>query len=151
MSADQHDVIATATLTIEDRIEIEGVLYQYLEGLDRYDVAQFLAVFTDDAEITIQVGSNRQSFAGIDRIREFLEIRQGNAFHITTDSTLVADGDHAIRHARFLAFPSTPSPDGTPIVKWIGRSRDTLVRVGGRWLIQLRELHVLQGASPHPQ
>ncbi|MCU1458772.1 MAG: hypothetical protein JWL73_2864 [Actinomycetia bacterium] len=132
-----------------DRFEVEDLLHEYLEALDGNDRERFLATFTPDATILIDYGTHTETYSGSDGLNEFHAPRGGTAFHLTTDSRVEWDGETAIRSARFLAFPAAAA-DGIPVVRWIGRSRDTVVRTEAGWRISLRELWVLQGASPHP-
>lgn len=131
--------------TIVDRTEIDDVMFDYLDALDRHDVERFLSTFTHDAEITVDYRSEQQAYAGTDRLREFVEGRGGNAFHVTTDSTVRVEGDEARRWSRFLGFPS--GGESGPVVNWIGRTIDDLVRTDAGWRIQRRQIWVAQGGG----
>jgi hypothetical protein len=132
--------------SLADRVEVEHVLFTYLECLDSHDVAGFLTAFAADGEITVDYRSQVETYRGTDRLREFVEGRGGNAFHITTDSAVAVDGDRATRWARFVGFPADPA-DGRPTPNWLGRSIDELIRHDDGWKIARRRIWVVQGGG----
>jgi ketosteroid isomerase-like protein len=131
---------------LADRLEIEDLATKYMDSLDGGDIDGFVGVFTQDAEIRSNEGdgSDIQIFHGHAQIREFVDVRQGAAFHCSTDSTVTIDGDTAVRNSRWIAFPAKPESDGTPVVRWIGRGTDEVVRTPEGWRIAVRHIIVFQ-------
>ena len=136
--------------TYEDRIAVEDVMARYVWTVDSLDADGYVAVFTKDAVID----ANGNISKGHDEIRgivtSLIKRRDDNKAKGLPASSL----HHVISNVR-ITFPKPGEAlhqsywqtvirdkDGKMIPAAMGRSRDRLVKVNGKWLIKERKLTV---------
>jgi len=129
---------------IQDRVAIEQLMWDYIQALDSGDAERYAALFTPEGEFK---GAN-MSAKGRDALKNMiLESRKalasanwGNApagrlYHIVTNPHIeFIDQDRARFHAYWMGALSDKG------VTSAGREINDLVRVDGRWLINVRDV-----------
>ena len=130
------------------RQELRGLAERYAQGVDRRDVETFVALFHDDAVITIHDPSEStepRELRGIDRLAKVPEAikRYAKTFHLLGQSTYdIGDGE-ATGEVYCIAHHLTPDAHGgTNYVMYI-RYEDTY-RPGadGVWKFASRRLRI---------
>jgi ketosteroid isomerase-like protein len=130
------------------RQELRGLAERYAQGVDRRDVETFVALFHDDAVITIHDPSEStepRELRGIERLAKVPEVikRYEKTFHLLGQSTYdIGDGE-ATGEVHCIAHHLTPDVHGgTNYVMYI-RYEDTY-RPGpdGVWKFAHRRLRV---------
>jgi uncharacterized protein (TIGR02246 family) len=129
----------------QDRVEIEQLMWLYIQALDSGDAESYAALFTPDG----QFGRGDSAIKGRDALRKMVaDARQqrdadaksgkkaSRMFHIVTNPHIeFVDKDHARFHAYWMgAFAA-----GGPITS-AGREVNELVRFNGQWLIRVRDV-----------
>ncbi|NLV29564.1 MAG: nuclear transport factor 2 family protein [Acidobacteria bacterium] len=129
---------------IEDRVAIEQLMWDYIQALDSGDAERYAALFTPEGEFK---GVN-MSVKGHDALKNMIagsgEARaaanQGDApagrlYHVVTNPHIEFIGqDRARFHAYWMGALSDRG------VTSAGREVNDLVRVDGRWLIDVRDV-----------
>ena len=128
-------------ITPEDRFAIEDLIGRYLWNLDTGDVEGVVAVFTPDG-VVIDTQANRYEGEGGSRrfavefiTREDFRGRQ----HLVTPLFFEGGGDRYVVTS-YWTVVKWRFALGTKEVASTGWSKDTVVRIDGRWLIQERRL-----------
>ena len=136
--------------TFEDRAAVEDVMARYVWAVDSLDADGYVAVFTEDAVID----SNGSISRGHDEIRKIvtglIKWREDNRAKGLPANSM----HHVISNVRIM-FPKpgealhlsywqtmVRDKDGKMITGGMGRSRDRLIKIDGKWLIQERTLTV---------
>jgi len=146
-SADQADVLRQ----VQDRADIEALMWRYVRALDTLDAEAYAAVFTADG----QFGSGRTARHGAAELKQMItELKQGRAtreaagepaspamYHvITNDSIEFIDRDNARYESYWMTVFGAGGEGVPPRVAAAGRGIDLLVRVNGAWLIKSRNV-----------
>lgn len=129
---------------IEDRVAIEQLMWDYIQALDSRDAERYAALFTPEGEFK-GVG---MSAKGTEELKKMIagsgEARAsagegsapaGRLYHIVTNPHIEFLGqDRARFHAYWMGALSDKG------VTSAGREVNDLVRVDGRWLIDVRDV-----------
>ena len=132
-------------LRAQDRVEIEQLMWEYIQALDSHDAEAFVSKFTPDG----QFSSSESTAKGRDALKKMVvdawkKMDAGNEdgkkkpdmYHIVTNPHIeFIDKDHARYYAYWMGVLET----GGEIVT-AGREVNELVKVNGRWLIRLRDV-----------
>lgn len=136
---------------MQDRKEIEHLMWRYVRALDTLDADAYAAVFTENGSF----GSGANAAEGREALRQMIvglqesraeRLEQGGAptppmHHIITNSRVeFIDEDHARYHSYWMTVFGTNEANETPRVAAVGRGIDELVRVDDEWLIQSRDV-----------
>jgi hypothetical protein len=134
----------------KDRAAIEKVMWQYARALDTLNADAYVATFTPDG----QFGGGANATKGHDALHKMIaDLAKRNAeteaktgkkppamYHTAMNPYLeFVDKDHAILRAYWtttFAGANTGDPARIAAVGW---ERNQLVRVNGKWLIQVRD------------
>jgi hypothetical protein len=135
---------------MQDRIQIENLMWRYVRALDTFNADAYAATFTPDG----QFGSGPTATKGRDALKKMIQglanppaDKSGKApaprapmYHVITQPHMeFLDKDHVHYEAywttTFGAVGQTPAR-----VAAAGREVDELVRVNGQWLIKLRDV-----------
>lgn len=133
-----------------DRGEIEALMWRYARALDSFDPEAYAAVYTSDGQFGVGANATRGQQALKDMIQGLKDGRAERTaagevvapmYHMTTDSWVeFIDDTHARHHSYWLTVFGAAGPGTTPDVAAAGRGVDDLVKVEGRWLIQIRNV-----------
>lgn len=135
---------------VQDRNEIDALMWRYARALDSYDVEAYVAVYTESGQFS--AGPNVvQGRAALTKM--MADLKTGRAdraaggekvapmYHMTTDSyTEFVDRDHARVHTYWLTVFAAVGQEVPLRVAAAGRGIDDVVRVNGRWLIESRNV-----------
>ena len=133
----------------EDREAINALMWRYARALDKFDPDAYVAVYTEDG----QFGSSSTATKGREALWQMIEdlragrearAREGNPaapmYHMNTDVWIeFIDDTHALHHSYWLTVNGAGGGDPARVVA-AGRGVDHLVKVDGRWLIQMRDV-----------
>jgi len=135
---------------IQDRVAIEQLMWDYIQALDSGDAERYAALFTPEGEFKGADMSTKGRDALKNMIlesRKAMESRKtlaaanegtapaGRLYHIVTNPHIeFIDQDHARFHAYWMGALSDKG------VTSAGREINDLVRVDGRWLINVRDV-----------
>ena len=126
-----------ALRTIQDRAEIEELMYRYAEMVDQRDWKQMDRIFAIEATIDYTstggvVGPFRETLAWLDRALESWPVN----LHIVTNLVIELEGDRARTRCYFHAPMGRNVPDGEQlIITNAGRYEDVLARTADGWRI----------------
>lgn len=122
---------------LEDRDAIHQLFIDYGRHLDAGDWDAYAGLFAEDGEVLLGPMGRAQGRSAIrDLMERTLTPRLGTAFHIISSPIVVLDGDSATSEVMWTVL--TKRDDGGPELTMMGRHRDVLSRVDGRWFIQRR-------------
>lgn len=145
-----HALLAAASLSLlaagpaladrtEDREAIEALMWKYARALDTGNVDAYVALYTEDGQFGVGDGAikGREALRGL--------FRGGGGpsqlLHMTTDSWIeFIDDTHAKHHSYWLTMRMGANGQ-PPSVVAIGVGVDELVKVDGKWLIQVRNVN----------
>ncbi len=133
-------------LRAQDRVEIEQLMWEYIQALDSHDAEAFLSKFTPDGEFR----SRETSAKGRDALKKMVVDawkkmdasneegkKQPHMYHIVTNPHIeFIDEDHARYYAYWMGVLET----GGGVVT-AGREVNELVKVKGSWLIKIRDVN----------
>jgi len=132
-------------LRAQDRVEIENLMWEYIQALDSHDAEAFAAKFTPDG----QFGRGESASKGREALKKMVvdawakmaaDTKEGDKkkphmYHIATNQHIVfIDEEHARYHAYWMGVLKTGE------IVSAGREVKELVRVDGRWLISFRDV-----------
>lgn len=134
----------------EDRVQIEKLMWNYVRALDTENPDAYAATYTPDG----QFGTGKQAVKGRAALREMIEgfrksdaesvakgQKRGAMYHMLLNSYVsFPDRNHARMEAYWLTVFSGNPPKVPVQVAAAGREVDDLVKVNGKWLIQLRDV-----------
>jgi len=140
----------TAEQQMQDRAEIEALMWKYTRSLDGYDPDGYASVYTTDG----QFGTGANATKGHDALRKMVaDLKQRRAeneakgqkqpamYHMTMNEQLeFIDNDHARINAYWQTVFGALGQDTPVRVAAAGRSVDDLVRLNGKWLIKTRNV-----------
>jgi uncharacterized protein (TIGR02246 family) len=135
---------------IQDRAQINKLMWDYARALDTGNVEAYVATFTEDG----QFGRGANAVKGRQALREMMGAfrksptagqakvpRMGSMYHMTANHYIeFIDKDHAIFHGYWLAFTAGSGENARPTIVGVGREVNEVVRVDGKWLIQVRDI-----------
>lgn len=131
---------------MEDREQIEQLMWRYTRALDSFDPDAYVAVYTQDGSFAGTQGRDAlyKMIADL-RDSRAKQAAEGNPpapmFHATENSwTEFVSADHARHHAYWVTYFGANGPDQPARMVSVGRSVDDLVRVDGQWLIKSRNI-----------
>lgn len=134
----------------KDRAEIEKLMWQYARALDTLNPEAYVATYTPDG----QFGGGANATKGHDALRKMMEgLKKNNTdteaktgkkppamFHTSMNEYLeFVDKDHAILRAYWTTTFAGDAPGAAARIAAVGWERNELVRVNGKWLIQIRD------------
>jgi hypothetical protein len=143
IAASDADILRQA----QDRAEISELEWNYVRAIDSLNADAYAQVFTPDGAFGATKGSAALHQMVIDLKKSQADraaksgVPQAAMHHIVTnDYVRFIDRDHARMYYYWMTvFAGTPTTQ-PPRVAAAGRGQDDLVRVGGRWLIQTRNV-----------
>jgi hypothetical protein len=135
---------------IQDRAQINKLMWDYARALDTGNVEAYCATFTKDG----QFGRGANAVKGRQALREMMGAfrksptvgqenvpRMGSMYHMTANHYIeFIDKDHAVFHGYWLAFMAGSGENTQPTIVGVGREVNEVVRVDGKWLIQVRDI-----------
>lgn len=131
---------------MEDREQIEHLMWRYTRALDSFDPDAYVSVFTEDGAF----GNIKGRDALYKMIADLRDSRakqtaEGNPpaemFHATENYwTEFVNDNHARHHAYWVTYYGANGADSPARMIQVGRSVDDLVRVNNQWLIQSRNI-----------
>jgi uncharacterized protein (TIGR02246 family) len=136
---------------VQDRAQIEKLMWQYIRALDTENPDAYAAVYTPDG----QFGSGPNAVKGRDALKKMIvdlqkraadaqaETRQKTPpmYHVIANSYLeFTDKDHAHMEAYWMTVFAQAGPNVPVRVAAAGREVDELVRLDGQWLIKFRDV-----------
>lgn len=135
---------------IQDREQISKLMWDYARALDTGNVEAFVALFTEDG----QFGRGEKAVKGKKALLEMMgsfrkspTAGQGNTpktgamYHMTANHYIeFKDRDHAIFHGYWIAFVAGSGQNTQPTIVGVGRELNEVVRINGKWFIQVRDI-----------
>jgi ketosteroid isomerase-like protein len=128
--------------------EINNLLSDYCDRIDRYDVDGLLALFAADA--TYDFGFDRR-YTGHDALRGLfrrVEVYRATSHHVSNVHLTIA-GDRAGVRCALYAY-HVRAADASEVHVW-GQYQDELLHRDGRWLIARRALRVAHEKGTRPE
>ncbi|MGD9161275.1 MAG: nuclear transport factor 2 family protein [Desulfobacteraceae bacterium] len=133
-------------LRAQDRVEIEQLMWEYIQALDSHDAEAFLSKFTPDGEFR----SSASTAKGREALKKMVVDawkkmdatdkdgkKKPHMYHIVTNPHIeFIDEDHARYHAYWMGVLET----GGEVVT-AGREVNELVKINGKWLIKIRDVN----------
>ena len=128
-----------------DREEIEQLMWRYARALDTANADGYAANYTVDG----QFGSGANATKGREALKKMIAgtgERQAAAkrppmYHMHANHAITfTDKDHARFDAYYITARAAGGQDQPLQVLAVGRSVDELVRLNGKWLIQVRNV-----------
>ena len=133
-----------------DRAEIEDLMWRYARALDTGNGEAYAAAYTPDG----QFGTGANATKGTEALKRLAGGQPrtpapGAAaaparpplYHMHANHAITfIDKDHARFDAYYLTARAAGGPDQPLQVLAVGRSVDDLVRLNGKWLIQVRNV-----------
>jgi hypothetical protein len=134
----------------EDRVQIEKLMWNYVRALDTENPDAYAATYTPDG----QFGTGKQAVKGRAALRKMIaDFRKSDAervakgqkrgamYHMLLNSYVsFPDRNHAHMEAYWLTVFAGDPPKVPVNVAAAGKEVDELVKVNGKWLIQLRDV-----------
>lgn len=132
-------------LRAQDRVEIEKLMWDYIQALDSGNAEAYAALFASDG----QFGRGESAVKGRDALKKMVldarkqmeadnegDQKRPHMYHIVTNPHIeFIDIDHARYHAYWMGVLKT----GGDIIG-AGREVNELVRTDGRWFISIRDV-----------
>jgi uncharacterized protein (TIGR02246 family) len=133
-------------LRAQDRVEIEQLMWEYIQALDSHDAEAFLSKFTPDGEFR----SSASTAKGREALKKMVVdawkkmdaanedgTKKSHMYHIVTNPHIVfIDKDHACYYAYWMGVLET---GGEVVIA--GREVNELVKINGGWLINIRDVN----------
>jgi uncharacterized protein (TIGR02246 family) len=122
---------------LEDREAIHQLFIDYGRHLDAGNWDAYASLFADDGEVLLGPMGRAKGRANIrEMMAKVLTPRLGSAFHIISSPAVSIDGDRAEAEVMWTVLERAET--GGPRVTMVGKHRDELSRIDGRWYIQRR-------------
>ncbi|MGD2166842.1 MAG: nuclear transport factor 2 family protein [Gammaproteobacteria bacterium] len=145
-SADDADTLRQ----MQDRVEIEALMWRYVRALDTFDADAYASVFTEDG----QFGNGPNATKGRAALRTMIaNLKSGREEraasgetvaplqHVIANSRLeFINNDEALFHSYWMTVGGSTGSGTRPNILASGRGVDHLVRVNGQWLIRNRDV-----------
>ncbi len=133
-------------LRAQDRVEIEQLMWEYIQALDSHDAEAFVKKFTPDG----QFKSRENSVKGREALKKMVldawkkmdaanegGKKKPHMYHVVTNPHIeFIDKDHARYYAYWMGVLET----GGEIVT-AGREVNELVKIDDSWLISIRDVN----------
>lgn len=134
-------------VAVEDRLEIQDLLYRYAYALDVGDEDDLLAVFVDEPVLESAVTGNK---VGLDHVRAIsLRAREKRHIyrlrHMISNFQITGDADQAsvtAYFAEFITWIESSRPYPSTELQFVGHYDCDVVKIGGEWRIARRAVHV---------
>jgi hypothetical protein len=134
----------------KDRAEIEKLMWRYARALDTLNPDAYVATFTPDgqfgggANATKGHAALHKMIADLAQRNKETESKSGKKppamYHTSMNPYLeFVDKDHAIFRAYWTTTFAGDGPNTPARIAAVGWERNELVRVNGKWLIQVRD------------
>jgi hypothetical protein len=126
-----------------ERKAVEDVLYRYASSIDQRDYATLRSVFVDDA--VTQYGEAPEMHGGDTVVKWVEEMCVGQSFQHHLINVYHVDLDLDAGEARSLTYHTSHqirSAEPDKVILIVGRYRDVLRRVEGRWKIAEKRMEV---------
>ena len=134
----------------EDREDIKALMWHYARALDTFDADAYAALYTPDG----QFGSGNRAAKGTQALKDMIiGVKEGREkrmaagekvpklYHMTADSWIeFIDSTHAIHHSYWLTLFAGEGEGASTTIAAAGVGADHLVKVKGRWLIEMRDV-----------
>ena len=144
--ADEENVLRE----IQDRAQINKLMWDYARALDTGNVEAYVATFMEDG----QFGRGANAVKGRQALREMMGAfrksptvgqaniqRMGSMYHMTANHYIeFVDKDHAVFHGYWIAFMAGSGENTQPTIVGVGREVNEVVRLDGKWFIQVRDI-----------
>jgi len=140
----------TAAREARDRAEIQGLMWRYARALDTSNAQAYAAVYAPDGQFGNGPNATKGRAALTKMIadqhdRQAAAAAKGEAgppmYHMTLNSNLTfVDKDHARLEAYYQTVFGANGQKVPPRLAAAGREVNQLVRVNGKWLIQVRDV-----------
>ena len=132
-------------LRAQDRVEIEQLMWEYIQALDSHDAEAFVSRFTPDGQFI----SSESNAKGRDALKKMVldawekmdaanedGKKKPHMYHIVTNPHIeFIDEDHARYYAYWMGVLET----GGEVVT-AGREVNELVKEKGKWFIKVRDV-----------
>jgi hypothetical protein len=127
-----------------DRAQIEKLMWNYVRALDTWNANAYAALYTPDG----QFGSGPSAVKGTEALKKMIDglrpkpgVKPPAMYHVLTNTYIeFTDQNHARMQAYWMTVFGSTGPKTPPRVAAAGREVDELVRMNGKWLIQLRDV-----------
>ena len=148
--ADQATHAAHARLLqeVQDRTQIEKLMWDYVRAADSLNAEAYAAQFTPDGAFNDVKGSEalRKMITDMKASQDARRAKGehiGAMHHMMSNQTITfIDRDHAQVNYYWQTIFADRTLNPPPRLAAAGRGRDDVVRVNGKWLIQLRNVAV---------
>ena len=129
------------SISNEDFIEIQQLMYRYARCADHRDYAGFARVFTDDATLIYR----GNAFAGLSTIQKILTDleKYKRTLHQVSNTDYQVDGHKALGETYCLASHIMDGDAGEIKLDMAIRYKDKLIKEAEGWRIQGRELELV--------
>jgi len=142
---------ANDALRVQDRIQIEDLMWKYARALDTENAEAYAATYTPDG----QFGTGANATKGREALKKMInDFKQRNIdneaktkekrpllYHMVTNHSIeFVDKDHARVNAYYITVSAAGGANVPARVAAAGREVDELVRVNGQWLIKVRDV-----------
>ena len=131
---------------VQDRADIEALMWTYNRALDTLSPDAYAAAFTPDGAFGTTKGRDALKKMIADLKTGFADrTAKGNPpgamHHVEMNEHLeFVDRDHARLHYYWMTVFGAPKAGDPARVAAVGHGVDDLVRVGGKWLIKFRDV-----------
>ena len=134
----------------KDRTEIEKLMWTYARALDTENADAYVATFTPDGQFGVGPNATKghealhKMIADLRKRNEENEAKTGKKppamYHTSMNQYLeFVDKDHAILRAYWTTIFAGDGPNTSARIAAVGWERNQLVRLNGKWLIQVRD------------
>ncbi|MCW2349448.1 hypothetical protein M2341_002847 [Sphingobium sp. B7D2B] len=133
---------------VQDRTQIEKLMWDYVRAADSLNADAYAAQFTPDGAFNDVKGSEalRKMITAMKTSQEERRAKGehiGAMHHMMSNQTITfIDRDHAQVNYYWQTVFADRALNPPPRLAAAGRGRDDVVRVNGKWLIQLRNVAV---------
>ena len=125
-------------MSIDAHEAIRNTLAAYCFAADAADAERWVALFTDDAELDLNLGG--PPLRGRDEVRKFATSLRGGSMHMSANVIVAVDDDGKGDTATATSYLLLVAGKDDPQIRLGGRYEDRLRRVDGHWLIASRRL-----------
>jgi len=138
-------------LRVQDRIQIEDLMWRYARALDTENAEAYAATYTPDG----QFGTGANATKGREALKKMIsDFKQRTAdneaktkekrpplYHMVANHSIeFVDKDHARINAYYITVSAAGGANMPARVAAAGREVDELVRLNGQWLIKVRDV-----------
>jgi hypothetical protein len=144
----QHADHSRLLQEVQDRTQIEKLMWDYVRAADSLNADAYAAQFTPDGAFNDVKGSEalRKMITDMKASQDARRAKGehiGAMHHMMSNQTITfIDRDHAQVNYYWQTIFADRTLNPPPRLAAAGRGRDDVVRVNGKWLIQLRNVAV---------